>query len=79
MDPKDNGFSWTWKPGEEQHPYTFSWFNVVGEQLNNVNKHQTELECELAQMDLIDWVMESMETYPDAEEIIQKVRENLSK
>ena len=80
MHPDDNGFShsFNWKPdGQNQHPYTYSWFNIMADNINDVNKHQAELEIELAYLDLVDYLVEQMPAYPDAEEMIQKIRDNI--
>ena len=78
MENDDNGFNASWGPDDKnQHPYTFNWLNKLNSDLNNVNRHQTELECELVQLDIIDYMVEQMSACPDAEEIIAKVRNNI--
>ena len=77
MNDDDNyGASWNVGP-EGQHPYTYTWFSKALDELNDVNKHQTELEFELAQIDMLDYMVEQMESFPDADEIIEKVRNNI--
>jgi len=81
--PKDyeffTGQKVTWDVTDNHsNPFTYNWFTEATQHVNNTAKHQSELEWELAQMDLIDYLVEQMEAYPDAEEMIQKVRKNLS-
>lgn len=74
----DNGFSASWgEDDENQHPFTYNWFNKLSVDLNNVNRHQTELECELVQLDILDYMVEQMPAFPDAEEIIERIRNNI--
>jgi|AntDeeMinimDraft_6_1070357.scaffolds.fasta_scaffold11030_3 hypothetical protein len=71
--PNNLHVNFNWKPSEEQHPYTFSWFNIMAEEMNEANKHQNDLECELAYLDLVDALIDQMASYPDAEEIIKLI------
>lgn len=83
MEPDDKNdfkYTFTWKVDDQgHHPYTYNWFNVMSDKINETNRHQNELEWELAEMDLIDYLVENMTAFPDAEEIVQKIQENLSR
>jgi hypothetical protein len=77
-DTPNNGFRFTWKPDDQgQHPYTYNWFNIMADNLVNVNKHQAELEIELSYMDLVDYLVEQMPAYPDVDQIIEQIRANI--
>lgn len=71
MEPENNGFSWTWKPGDQQHPYTYSWFNILNENIEEVNQRQQELEWELAYLDLLDALVDQMTSFPEIEELLK--------
>lgn len=75
---ENDDYSASWNEGPDgQHPYTYNWFNKVISDLNNVNRHQAEIECELVQLDILDYMVDEMASYPDAEAIIEKVRNNI--
>jgi len=77
MEPDNNGFShsWNWRSNDfNHHPYTYTWARVIQDQWQNGNRAQQDLEWELAQIELMDYVVEQMTSYPEAEAIIERVK-----
>lgn len=74
-----NGFShqFEWKPNDHSmHPYTYSWSEEISKALSDSNTYQLQ-DWDDAYFDLQDALIDMMPSYPDAEEIINKIRNNI--
>jgi hypothetical protein len=70
-----NGFSHNWKPSDEnQHPYTYSWYQQL---TNYTDNQQHNAEWSESMLKLIDYMIDMMPSYPDADEIIAKIQSNI--
>ena len=72
--PKGISANWNWKPNDQSHPGAADWFRVMAEQLKDVNQHQAQLECELAYLDLVDFLIEDMTSFPDVDALLANIR-----
>jgi len=66
--------SFTWKPNEQSHPGQADWFSAMAEKLGNVNKHQAQLECELAYLDLVDVLIDEMTSFPEVDALLANIQ-----
>lgn len=69
-------FTWDANP-QHMHPYTYSLTDYLCNSIDTVGSSQIEVEWSESYLNFIDYLVDEMTSYPDAEKIIANMRDSI--